>query len=175
VSRSRVTSLFVWLVDLGGFCCILNEATFLTRCCLLLDHYFYGPLESFIASSNAFTGSLPKELGLLNLTTFQLQQNKLSGGIPEDFWGNRFLTDLRMDENAIMGTISTLIGGLTLLTSLRLGENVFTGILPAQLTKLSSLGTNESIFCIRVQQSRPVQSLKFFVLLVGFTPQLSCP
>jgi hypothetical protein len=65
--------------------------------------------------SNALTGSLPSELGLLTA-----------------------LTDLRLGENHLMGSLPTQLGGLSSLERFNLSHNSFTGTIPTEVVLLAN-------------------------------------
>ena len=109
-------------------------------CSLTFQQLFF-LTESINAYENNLVGTLPSQLGLLDLTNFQAHGNRLTGTIPEEFWQNSNLKDLRLEDNRLTGSLSTSIGQLIDMTALRLGENELTGLLPAQLTSLTNLGT----------------------------------
>jgi Leucine-rich repeat (LRR) protein len=90
---------------------------------------------------NEFNGTIPSSLGKLRLKELTLQNNALSGTVPNDLFENIDLTALRLDYNALEGTIGTSIGELKSLRDLRLNNNKFTGSLPITLWALSNLGT----------------------------------
>lgn len=97
-------------------------------------------LESLVFYENLVAGSIPPEIGKLNLTDFLAYGNLMAGTIPDEFYKNEYLVDLRLENNTFSGTISTAIGNLTRLQSLRLGDNGFQGTLPTELLSLSDLG-----------------------------------
>jgi hypothetical protein len=86
-------------------------------------------------------GSIPPEIGKLNLTNFLAFNNLMAGTIPEEFYGNTNLVDVRIENNTFSGTISSALGNLVRLQSLRLGDNGFQGTIPTELKSLSNLGT----------------------------------
>jgi Leucine-rich repeat (LRR) protein len=68
----------------------------------------------YTSSNNAFTGTVPSELGLLTA-----------------------LTELQLDNNAFTGTVPSELGLLTALTYLTLDNNAFTGTVPSELGSLT--------------------------------------
>jgi hypothetical protein len=102
--------------------------------------------ESLYIYDNAFSGTLPTEVGnLVALTDVRAQHNQLQGTIPDTLWTIATLTALRLDDNQLSGTVSSTIGSLAAsLTDLRLGLNQLSGSLPNELWRLDRLGTNDT-------------------------------
>jgi hypothetical protein len=113
---------------------------------LVLSHH--ATPESLVFYDNLVAGSIPPEIGKLNLTNFLAFNNLMAGTIPEEFYGNTNLVDLRIENNTFSGTISSAIGNLVRLQSLRLGDNGFQGTIPTELKSLSNLGTLKTWYTI---------------------------
>jgi hypothetical protein len=105
--------------------------------CLFL-FFIFVVSESIFLYENQIGGVLP-DFSNLDLVRLQLQNNTLTGTIPDSLWTNTRLLDVRLDGNQLMGTISTSIGDMAELFDLRLSTNALTGTIPAELAKLSTL------------------------------------
>jgi len=88
---------------------------------------------------SGLTGSIPSEIGNLDLRRFQVYENELNSSIPEEFWNNAGLNDLRLDSNMLTGDLSSRLGDLVDLTDLRLAFNQLGGFLPNEFVRLSNL------------------------------------
>lgn len=108
-------------------------------------YFEYCKTETFFIYNSQIGGSIPSELGRLDLTEFLSNNNRLRSTIPEEFWNNERLTLFRLDSNEIEGSISSNIGNLVDLTDLFLYNNTLTGTLPVTMLRLTSLGLFESV------------------------------
>jgi Leucine-rich repeat (LRR) protein len=90
---------------------------------------------------NELNGTIPSSIGKLRIQELTIQNNALTGTVPDELFENTELTALRLDYNSFEGTIGTSIGNLKSLRDLRLNNNKFTGPLPITLWALSNLGT----------------------------------
>jgi len=86
-------------------------------------------------------GTLPSELGGLDLSEFLANNNQLTSSVPDELWKNEQMTLLRLDSNLLTGTLSSHIGNLIGLTDLFLSNNTLSGNLPVTMLRLTSLGT----------------------------------
>ena len=111
-------------------------------------------------------GSLPSELGQLDLTELLANNNRFQGNIPESLWNNDRLTLLRLDSNELTGSISTRVGDLTGLTDLFLNNNALTSSLPVQLQRLTSLG--------KYRMLHKTLHLDYMVLTLDYLQSISC-
>lgn len=68
-----------------------------------------------------------------------LNQNKLTGVLPQSLWTLTALTNLELYNNSIVGNIPSGIGQLTQLANLELDVNQLTGSLPIELFALTQL------------------------------------
>ncbi|XP_077225762.1 uncharacterized protein LOC143858944 [Tasmannia lanceolata] len=81
-----------------------------------------------------FTGSLPSEVGNLNiLALLDVSQNKLSGEIPSTLANCKSMRALYMQDNAFRGDISSVFTTLTSIEVLDLSYNNFSGKIPKYL------------------------------------------
>lgn len=91
---------------------------------------------------NNLDGTLPEEIGdLLDLETFYIHDNTLTGPIPSGFWNLTKLKHVRLN-GTLTGTIPTDIQNLTNLEFFSLFSNNMTGPIPSEiqyLTKLTDL------------------------------------
>jgi hypothetical protein len=91
-------------------------------------------------ANNGLQGSIPPELALLSLTSFEISENKLHGEIPEVVWNSwQELSSLLLFNNVLNGTLSTTIGLLTDLEDFRGQNNQFSGSIPSELGELQQL------------------------------------
>jgi hypothetical protein len=115
-------------------------------------------------------GSLPSELGNLDLKEFLANNNLFSDVIPEELWNNKRLTLLRLDSNELRGSVSTRLGELTDLTDLFLNNNALSSSLPVQMQRLTSLGkiSGSALFPTSERQStHKYSSPPFFQIKVN--------
>ena len=96
--------------------------------------------ETLFVYNAQMGGSLPSEIGNLDLNELLANNNQFDSNIPEELWNNEGLTLLRLDSNALTGSISTGLGNLADLTDLFLNNNELTSSLPVQMQRLTSLG-----------------------------------
>jgi hypothetical protein len=91
---------------------------------------------------NAFSGSIPGEIGQLPLQFFRIQGNMLTGSLPLTTNNINWLTTLQelwLHRNAFTGTIPMIVGSILPLLDLRLGDNQLTGTIPGAIYNLSQL------------------------------------
>lgn len=108
-----------------------------------MDHLNILPVtpETFFIYNAQLGGSLPSELGNLDLTELLANNNRFQSNIPDELWNNGRLTLLRLDSNELTGSVSTRLGDLTDLTDLFLNNNALSQTIPVQMQRLTSLGT----------------------------------
>ncbi|KAL5988356.1 hypothetical protein ACLOJK_036120 [Asimina triloba] len=88
---------------------------------------------------NQLSGELPESLGnLSNLLRFDASQNALTGKMPEKFAALR-LTQLGLNDNLLSGEIPQVLSFNPDLTVLKLFNNSFSGTIPADLGRNSAL------------------------------------
>lgn len=85
------------------------------------------------------TGTLPSEIGNLELRELRAHFNQLEGTIPDALYNNVNMEIIRLDNNMLTGSISNMIGRLDGLLELRLSNNTFSGGLPFTFYGLSKL------------------------------------
>jgi Leucine-rich repeat (LRR) protein len=91
-------------------------------------------------NDNQLTGSIPQEIGnLTGLTTLWLSNNQLTGSIPPEIGNLTNLTYLNLSYNQLTGSIPPEIGNLTNLTDLRLHDNQLKGEIPESICELTNL------------------------------------
>ena len=97
-------------------------------------------LQHLILYQNGLTGEIPAELGdLSELRVFDLHNNQLTGGIPEELVALRNLQVLSLGGNGLTGEIPAEIGDLAELRELSLSRNRLTGGIPETVGKLTEL------------------------------------
>ena len=94
-------------------------------------------------SLNGLEGTLPTEMGLLNLSHLNVFRNSLEGTIPEELWQLTTMRRINLASNRFTGTISNDIGNLLGLLEVHLSQNQFTGSIPLYLGLLTNLGMCE--------------------------------
>ena len=97
-------------------------------------------LEFFQLQNNNLTGSIPEELGnIVSLNVLDLGLNNMSGTIPPSFSALVNLRFLSLAGNALKGIIPDVITKLTRLRALYLDKNKWSGPLPIGLGALRNL------------------------------------
>ncbi|KAK4754147.1 hypothetical protein SAY87_002251 [Trapa incisa] len=92
-----------------------------------------GALLQMDVSQNALTGSLPKNIAAMHLTTLYLNDNLLSGEIPDVLASNPRLQELKLFNNSFTGTLPRDLGKNSELENFDVSTNGFTGQLPQYL------------------------------------------
>ncbi|WMV16665.1 hypothetical protein MTR67_010050 [Solanum verrucosum] len=99
-------------------------------------------------SKNGFSGTIPSSIGTLykltvvglpNLQVIALQENKLSGNVPEGFSSLLGMQYLNLSSNSFSGHIPSTFGFLTSLVVLSLSNNHINGSIPPDLGNCSAL------------------------------------
>lgn len=99
-----------------------------------------GNLSHLSLNDNALSGTLPDSLGsLLNLRTLLLGKNLLTGTIPSSLSALIGLSYLLLEENQLVGTIPSDLGRLTNLTILSLFSNHLSGSIPSSVCYVKTL------------------------------------
>ena len=83
-------------------------------------------------SQHQLTGSIPPQLGALDLQELDLRGNQLAGPIPPQLGALDYLRVLRLDNNRLTGPIPPQLGSLADLQVLSLSFNRLTGTVPTQ-------------------------------------------
>ncbi|KAF8408687.1 hypothetical protein HHK36_004750 [Tetracentron sinense] len=90
--------------------------------------------------TNAFSGTIPKELGsLLDLRMLSFGMNNLSGSLPPELGNLVKLERLWASDNLFTGKIPDFISNWTKLMTLRLQGNSFEGPIPSSFSRLTSM------------------------------------
>lgn len=71
--------------------------------------------------------------------SLELQNNDLSGTLPDFLWDLHLLKSLRLENNQFSGTLSSYIGNLVNLSVLSIAETGLSGTIPTELSHLSHL------------------------------------
>ncbi|KAJ8898872.1 hypothetical protein K2173_008181 [Erythroxylum novogranatense] len=97
-------------------------------------------LQILDLSSNAFSGEIPYNVGVLSsLLLLDISKNQLSGSIPSSVGELEAMQVLDLSDNMLNGIIPSEIGAAASLLELRLEKNVLTGNIPAEIKNCSSL------------------------------------
>ncbi|KAJ3206190.1 hypothetical protein HDU67_008344 [Dinochytrium kinnereticum] len=90
---------------------------------------------------NSFSGEIPLELTLMNLTYLSLSSNLLTGQIPSILGRMRSLKVFLSSDNKLTGRIPKELGDLANLENLNIAFNSFIGDVPKELGRLTNLKT----------------------------------
>nr|BAJ96098.1 predicted protein [Hordeum vulgare subsp. vulgare] len=90
-------------------------------------------------SYNRFTGSIPFNIGFLQVATLSLQGNKFTGSIPSVIGLMQALAVLDLSYNQLSGPIPSILGNLTYTEKLYMQGNRLTGTIPPELGNMSTL------------------------------------
>ncbi|GMY25704.1 leucine-rich repeat receptor-like protein kinase PXC2 [Fagus crenata] len=102
----------------------------------------YQGLQVLDLSSNAFSGEIPANIGVLSTLQFlNVSRNHLFGFIPAGIGELKSAYVLDLSGNRLNGSIPSEIGGAVSLKELRLQKNLLTGKIPTQIEKCSSLSS----------------------------------
>ncbi|KAJ3073466.1 hypothetical protein HDU98_001452 [Podochytrium sp. JEL0797] len=98
-------------------------------------------LEVVDLHDNQLSAPLPRLFcsGLRNLSILRLNNNCITGGIPEDIGNLKNLQQLYLGHNRMDGHLPSSLGNLSKLELLQLQHNRFMGEIPAELGQLKSL------------------------------------
>ncbi|CAJ1945092.1 unnamed protein product [Cylindrotheca closterium] len=90
---------------------------------------------------NGFTGSIPTDIDsrMPNLQVVFLENNNLSGPIPENLGNLKQLHRLHLDDNKFSGKIPRTLGSPPRISELLLHDNLLTGEVPKELGDLNRL------------------------------------
>eukprot|EP00934_Nitzschia_sp_Nitz4_P005539 Nitzschia sp. Nitz4//scaffold113_size70149//29635//31313//NITZ4_005948-RA/size70149-augustus-gene-0.93-mRNA-1//-1//CDS//3329533335//5529//frame0 len=99
-------------------------------------------LENLVAVNNLVGGSFPESLGAMtSLVRVVMSTNVMSGVIPEGFLEDSPLELLMVSNNRFSGSIPSSLGKISTMTQLHLDINQFSGTIPSALAELELLGT----------------------------------
>lgn len=90
---------------------------------------------------NHIAGTIPTQFGNLTaLRIFDLDENELTGTIPEEIYHTaQLLEQFDLDSNHLTGTLSTMIGKLSNLWFVQLFNNTLTGPIPSEIVNLEDI------------------------------------
>lgn len=90
----------------------------------------FADLQVLRLHAGNFTGPVPATVsGLVNLRQLWLQDNALTGAVP-DLSAASQLTVLRLTDNEFTGQVPAYLESLSELVDVRLGNNALTGVIP---------------------------------------------
>ena len=99
-----------------------------------------GNVIELILNENNLTGTIPDLIGdLTNLQRLYLNDNQLSGSIPPVLGNLNNLQDLHLGDNQLTGSIPPVLGNLNSLQNIYLVSNQLTGNIPPELGNLNDL------------------------------------
>ncbi|KAK2970037.1 hypothetical protein RJ640_014977 [Escallonia rubra] len=96
-------------------------------------------LDTLLLGFNKISGSIPQEIGNLNLYHLNIDGNMISGSIPESIGKLSKLQRLLIKVNNISGKIPPSIGNITGLSLMIASENMLEGSIPAELGNCTNL------------------------------------
>ncbi|CAK9134162.1 unnamed protein product [Ilex paraguariensis] len=96
-------------------------------------------LQEIELSRNYISGSIPTNLGQLNLTILSLLGNRIGGSIPKEIGDISTLEQLVLEDNQLGGSLHRNLGSLSRLKRLLLSANNFTGTIPETFVNLKNL------------------------------------
>jgi hypothetical protein len=97
-------------------------------------------LDALALQNNALSGGIPDLTAVTQIRVLDLFSNNLSGTIPSQLSQLSQLEYLTLDHNQFTGPIPVELGQLTKLVDLTLDNNQLSGPIPAQLGSLTQLG-----------------------------------
>jgi len=100
-----------------------------------------GCVTALDLSNNDLIGTIPPEIGDLDLLNLDLSNNFLSGTIPTSVENMTRLVTLDLSDNQLSGNIPSELSDLDKLTILNLSDNFLSGNIPSSLSDLSNLTT----------------------------------
>ncbi|MBL7796049.1 MAG: hypothetical protein JNJ90_06040 [Saprospiraceae bacterium] len=99
-----------------------------------------GRVVSLVLNNNNLSGPLPNEIGnLTELSGIDFQGNQITGSIPSSIGNLTKMEYLNLGGNLLSGSIPSSIGNLTNLKFLFMGSNQLSGMLPATMGNLANL------------------------------------
>jgi Leucine rich repeat len=99
-----------------------------------------GQISALKLNENNLTGSMPDELSLLTgLTTILMKENSITGTIPKSMFGLSQLTHLDLEDNRLEGTVPLELSNMTSLEAFVAAKNLLNGTIPTELGLLSTL------------------------------------
>uniref|UniRef100_K7K3B9 non-specific serine/threonine protein kinase n=1 Tax=Glycine max TaxID=3847 RepID=K7K3B9_SOYBN len=96
-------------------------------------------LQQIDFTRNYLNGTIPRQLGTLNLVNISFIGNRLTGPIPKELGNITTLKILKLEFNQLSGSLPLELGNLAQIEKLHLTSNNFTGELPATLARLTTL------------------------------------
>ncbi|KAK4582178.1 hypothetical protein RGQ29_025374 [Quercus rubra] len=100
----------------------------------------YQGLQVLDISSNAFSGEIPANIGVLSTLQFlNMSRNRLFGSIPVSIGELKSTYVLDLSNNRLNGSIPSAIGRAVSLKELRLQKNLLRGKVPTEIEKCTSL------------------------------------
>lgn len=121
---------------------------------------FAPSLQGLLLSHNQLSGMVPRALGDLNLTTLELQRNRLNGDVSFLFGKNKTIQNADLSRNMLEFDVSNVEFPASLRT-LDLNHNRITGRLPDGMTELYFLNVSYNRLCGRIPVGGRLQELDY--------------
>ncbi|CAB9506389.1 leucine rich repeat [Seminavis robusta] len=96
-------------------------------------------LDEFAVFRNSLTGTLPKELFRTNISALLMEENAFSGSIPSEIGLMRNAELVYLDYTSLTGAVPSEIGLLTELKELHLYANMISSSIPTEVGLMHSL------------------------------------
>lgn len=93
-----------------------------------------------ILCDSPLSGTIPKSIGLCNLTYFGISDSKITGTIPSELMNNKQLLVLSITNSYLTGSLPSQLNTLTNLIGLDLTNNNFYGVFP-DIQNFTNLGS----------------------------------
>ncbi|XVE80743.1 hypothetical protein DITRI_Ditri15bG0004800 [Diplodiscus trichospermus] len=131
-----------WMFNMGVKSALISGNKLVESTLLASRVPSYQGLQVLDLSSNALSGEIPSNLGVLSsLLFFNMSRNHLFGSIPTSIGELNTTEVIDLSDNMLNGSIPSEIGGALSLKELRLQRNFLSGKIPTPIVNCSSLTT----------------------------------